>query len=346
MIKKIISISLLLLLTFSFCFAIEVEQKLPGLSKDPSLAEYMGYIIDLIFKIGVFLAVLAFVIGAIKYATSMGSAEAMKEGKTRMISALLGVVLLLSSLMILKEINPEIEPKGLKPLETGSGAYFSNSINDVPAAPNGTIENITKSGYSKIKNICQDEKVDRPLVLKTWSSPKTALTWMNQTVQEIKCGGNVPIPQNQYEYELSTKDPGIYLISGGCDGPRSSRILVNTPALPEGYRNNLNGVIIINDVAPAGTDQSTNAYYGALFFQLNNYLGKCSTIYLAGENTDRINGKCSGMVADSFFNSFYFFEYNPTPATSGDGVVFYTEAFGGTKAKEAAASYSYLPKYR
>jgi len=74
-------------------------------SSIPGLIRYIY-----LFALGIvgFTALLSIVIGAFQYTTSAGNPTAIKNAKDRIISAILGIILLLSAVLILNTINPDL----------------------------------------------------------------------------------------------------------------------------------------------------------------------------------------------------------------------------------------------
>jgi len=119
--KNIILIFILLLVVFNtwqVCQAQETESKLIiedypsldgiSLSERTSVPELIKYIF--LFALGIvgFIALLSFMIAAVQYVTSAGNASKATDAKDRIMSALLGIGLLLTSVVLLRIINPDL----------------------------------------------------------------------------------------------------------------------------------------------------------------------------------------------------------------------------------------------
>lgn len=94
------------------------------LTGESGLPEVIKYIY--LFGLGAagFVALLAILIGAIMYVFSAGRPDKAKDAKDRILSALLGILILLASVLILRTINPDLINIGLtleeiKPVSTG-----------------------------------------------------------------------------------------------------------------------------------------------------------------------------------------------------------------------------------
>jgi hypothetical protein len=89
-------------------FASALEVKLPGLVDNPNLGEYISYIFNSILQIAGVLAVLAIVFGGVYHLVSLGRGKITDEGKEWVKSGVFGLVLLMSSYLILYTINPNL----------------------------------------------------------------------------------------------------------------------------------------------------------------------------------------------------------------------------------------------
>ncbi len=118
--KKIKNLWLLLFfaifffLTNSPVFAMEVNLHLG--SND--LPHYVSFLFSWLIAIAAGLSVIAFAVGAIGLIISVGNAEAASNSKGRMKSAVLGLILTLSSFLILNTINTNFTSPALAPLAT------------------------------------------------------------------------------------------------------------------------------------------------------------------------------------------------------------------------------------
>jgi len=108
----IISLSLF---SFNFCFAQErsLEVNYPeiyGLKPTTStlLPDYVKYIFNFSIAVVGIIAFLVLIFLGFKYKSSMGNPKKLEDTKKRIIQVFVGIILLLSSYIILKTINPEI----------------------------------------------------------------------------------------------------------------------------------------------------------------------------------------------------------------------------------------------
>lgn len=114
--KKTIFITIIIILFFGFwqnCSAVNLLEKYPEISgikigEGTTLPEIIKYIY--MFSLGIvgIVAFVSIIIGAVQYITSAGNDSKMGEAKDRITSALLGILILLSSVLILRTINPDL----------------------------------------------------------------------------------------------------------------------------------------------------------------------------------------------------------------------------------------------
>ena len=118
-------IVVLSILSSGFCCAREVEVPLPGLGDDADLLDYIRYLFNFGMTIAGILALIALIMGGVRYLTSAGNPDAMGDAKKRIIGGILGLVILLSSYLILTTINPELKIVYVVPLEEIPGIHLT-----------------------------------------------------------------------------------------------------------------------------------------------------------------------------------------------------------------------------
>ncbi|MBU3922825.1 pilin, partial [Patescibacteria group bacterium] len=102
-------------------------EKLGEQSSIPGLIKYIY-----LFALGIvgFVALLSIVIGAFQYTTSAGNPTKAGEAKERIMSALLGVLILLSAVLILNTINPDLTSFEIELQKIGQTNNTPNEEND------------------------------------------------------------------------------------------------------------------------------------------------------------------------------------------------------------------------
>jgi hypothetical protein len=120
---------------------LEIEYpSLPGVETPTTvktaLPDFIRYFFTFSIIIAGILAFGAIVLGGIRYVTSAGAAAAMSDARDQITSGFLGVIILLSSFLILNTINPQLilpEKPPLAPTETGIRIY--SNTDDCGATP-------------------------------------------------------------------------------------------------------------------------------------------------------------------------------------------------------------------
>ena len=111
----IILISITILVVAGVVFAQRnLEVPLPGIAGEgeitetPLLPDYIKYIFNFGVGISGVIALFVFIFAGIGYLTSGGNPSKMSDAKDRILSALIGIVVILGSYMILTTINPQL----------------------------------------------------------------------------------------------------------------------------------------------------------------------------------------------------------------------------------------------
>ncbi|MDD5135686.1 MAG: hypothetical protein PHP01_09810, partial [Phycisphaerae bacterium] len=79
-----------------------------GQTPGESLTGYIRYVFIFIASLAGIMAVTVLAIGGVQYMTSVGDVAKMKSAKSKIMSSLFGILLLLSSYIILNTINPNL----------------------------------------------------------------------------------------------------------------------------------------------------------------------------------------------------------------------------------------------
>jgi len=147
--KKIILIFLLssfLILLFSgFSFAQRkletIYPTVPGVETPTTvktaLPEYLKYVFTFAIMVAGLLAFGALIYGGFSYLTSAGDPSKMKDGQDQIIAGILGLIIVLSSFLILNTINPQLVLPGgvIQPGKAGIKIYAnSNDCGETPTA--------------------------------------------------------------------------------------------------------------------------------------------------------------------------------------------------------------------
>src|SRR5579863_4612193 len=106
---------------------------------------------------------ISFAFGAVEYLVSLEKAETKSDAKDRMWNSLLGFILCLSSLLILRTVNPQIVTLENVASATAedTGVYYSNGdiTKDTPASlTEPSVASLAANNYKTIKYVCTDAK--------------------------------------------------------------------------------------------------------------------------------------------------------------------------------------------
>lgn len=267
-----ILLAVLFLLQGSFCYARILEvTDIPGLPSNPTLPDYLKTIFEYVVGLGGAIAVLSLIIGAFRYMTSAGNPEAMNDGISRIKSSILGLIFLLSSLIIINAINPnlteiEINTEPVPGLVLDCGGEFTSASLQVPDTTKIQSCSIVWQDGSCEKNADGDKIENATYVLYSYSDKNYKNIQSNPI--RIKCPGSAGIPGKSYT--IVKEQPGVYFYSGsGCS--------LTSDALPFSF-----GPISIDNWQKGayasvrlvnGDSPSKGPFYGVIVFGNQNQTG-------------------------------------------------------------------------
>jgi len=186
--KKIFFVIIFALLLFGAwqnCYAVDLLLKYPDVpgAQSPNETSDLPNLINYIYKFALLAcgitAFVSILIGAIQYVTSAGNSSKAGEAKDRITSALWGILILLSSVLILGTINPDLISLkldiGSTPTTPGTTENYkclcccikqcvpTNPINRIPAWGYAECKKTTfTQAQSDCKNACDTECIDWP----------------------------------------------------------------------------------------------------------------------------------------------------------------------------------------
>jgi len=305
-----------------------VYPSIPGLpyqiTEHSGLAQYIGYFFALAIIAAGILAVIVLTIGGIRLIMSEGSPEKRKEAADMIKGSVLGMILVVSSFMLLRTINPAFIEPSLTPLPPVGGIYYFNGSDKKPAPMSEPNTSNVPEGYNQILYDC-DSGPD----LFIWKYPKINFEGIENTfVETISCQSATGI-SGVRSFKLAFKTPGVYyFLKDGCSGYMSGAN-VSGGQLQEPFKNKVKSIKILNDPA-------NSRYYGVIFHSSDNPLavGKCTF--------PRVIEQCQGIPelpkkdpddpneeTFTISNSATVFLWNnDKPEISGTGVDFYSEPWG------------------
>jgi len=334
-------IFILLLMGGSSAQALEIKNypPLPGLTSPSSctgsgsdcLPVLVGYIFGLIVYLGGTIAAISFAVGAVQLIISLDNPTASSSAKDRMKGAILGLVLTLSSFIILKTINPKLTELSLPPpIMAGYGVYLTNGSELKPIpwyASDVSDENQIPAGFNQIKYIC-----DSGSNLLVWAFPQKNFTgsdgaYAGVSIQRIGCGSQAGI--SGQSFKLAFETPGVYYCLDGCSGDLCSGFMSgvhtnNDENISDPFNGNTKGVLIVNN-------PTERIYYGALFHEQpgTNSAGRCTDPFITGTT------RCMSVSASNYTAAADIFQVNIDTIKSGDGVTFYSEPHGWDTGQQA-----------
>lgn len=315
-IYSIIILSVLLFL-FSSNFVLALEAKYPPLPMLPVVTEtsgiedIIGYWIGFGIYIATTITMVSFAFGAVQFMVSAGNPSNTGEGRDRMISSIIGLVLIMTSGLILRTINPRIVEVTLAPLEGVKGIFYikGSEKKSVPYWVDDSTE-VVASGYNQIKYECENNNAPALLF---WKYPKIGFdnngSYNNVQIQKLGCGATTSVAPS---FKMSYETPGVYFfLKTGCSGFSSEVNVLSGESISDPFSEKIKSIKIINDA-------QNKIEYGVIFHQLENKRGQCQ-IPIEGEGCHPVN------IAAK---SLDIYKMNKVPKDSGDGVIFYSEPWG------------------
>ena len=314
------------------------------ITEDSGLGQYVAYFFGLAMYLAGALAVISFTIGAVQTIMTASSPEVAKDGKDRMKSALLGLVLTLSAFVILQTINPNFISPTLTPLPGVAGIFYTKGdledLKPTPmAVPNIADTEIISKGYNKIYFKCTEEadptKVT-PLII--WKFPLPNFEGIGGTTVEVLGCGGVSSIGGAGSFKMAFKTPGIYyFLQENCQGYMSGPNTTTQNNITEPFTGKIKSVRIVNDF-------DGGKYYGAIFHSSPDAekASDCTNPMLATDDEIIYDESCSNLSEFSFFGftpySVEIFNWNLGPAvSSGDGVWFYGNVNGWDSGNKSGA---------
>ncbi|MFH1968347.1 MAG: hypothetical protein ABIJ84_03100, partial [bacterium] len=183
------TIAILVLLTSTnFAFALEtIYPPIPGLppiTDDSGLGAYVGYFFGLAMMAAGILAVIVLTLGAIRLIMSAGNPGARNEAIDMIKGSVLGMVLLVSSFLILRTINISLVTPSLTPLPATEGIYYFNGSDKKPAPMAESNTSNKPEGYDKILYDCSSGPA-----LFVWKFPNHNFEGIDSAfVETLGCG--------------------------------------------------------------------------------------------------------------------------------------------------------------
>lgn len=362
--KKLLLLFILffLLIAGNSFAAFPIEVPLLGLPANPTLPQYIAFFFKLAIALGGVLAVLSLGVSGLKYISSAGNPEAVSDAKKMATSAIVGLILLLSSFIIIVTIDPSFEnlqyKEGLKPIDQlffiNCSSYSSTECKDMvfgKPAPR-RMENLDeiKKEFGAIMwrrsvtdlsekpiSMCEEGNLNAVYVI-YWYKDYNFQNFIKAT--RLRCGQWTELVGAK-SYQFAKEEPGVYFYDDlGCSpkiGSANIPVKAHTKSIPEdlGIRGaTVRSIRIVND------PDSKKGPYGLIFFNSTDYrTGSFTTRFrhfmfstnLSEQQKADNNSICFPILAlDSKGTSWAIYKWvgwqanGMTPNSAGDGVDLYT----------------------
>lgn len=288
---------------------------LPIIEQGSELPVFISYFFGLgIYLVGT-IAVISLVIGGIRLIASAGNPGAIGDAKERIIGAIIGLVLTLSSVIILQTINPVLVTPSLTPSGEVAGIFYTNGAEDKSAPDSEEDTDNVPAGFESLIYKCAQGAYSPALLV--WQFPEENFGGeLDAFVERITCGNKTSIiGASSFKWAFET--PGIYYFTKtDCEGFMSRANISNTQQIEEPFKDDIKSIKIINDTA-------YNINYGAILHKEINFRGDCSLPLM---ESGCEGGCCNVSLPTSSINIFVLNQ--DKPETSGNGIVFYSKPFG------------------
>lgn len=343
--KLLLSLLVISLVLASNAYALETQYpEIMGksITEETTPAGYVVYFFYLAIALGSVLVFIVLVLAGVDFMTAGGEPAKISEAKKKVTSAIIGLVVLLSSFLILNSINPDLLNIELGQLECPSG------IGIVKRTALGKIANDCIS--SDMKNI-EGEIIET----KGWkfsgcsikevylcSQPDfkgTCLKVSDERSQDYTCQPNYQFTDNTSlsgvkSIKFVWRSPGLYLYDS--TGMQAQDITKSPKYLVSSVKN-MNSLEFDNAaqssqfIWPATeTAGEDDTYYGAVFFDSINYSGRCSLEIMNREDLGEPNS-----IGRNTLSSVVLFTQNQVSESKDLGdIVFYNNIDCGQSTAE------------
>ena len=286
------------------------------------------------------IALISLAVASVQFIVSAGNTGATTDAKDRIRGALLGMVLLFSSFIIIRAINPALITPSLTPLPGVAGVFYTNMTERKPvglSVADVSQEQTVKDGYTKLIYVCSKSDIAPALLLWVYNAKNFDYINAPAKVIRLKCE-DPPFDISGFgSFQMAFETPGVYFCmsqcpGGGnivCDGYMSWPLISNINLTQEPFNytagdlNNISSVIksaiIVN---------SANSHYGIIFHGTGDLKN-------GGECTAPIdeNG-CNNVNIPFSVNAADIFNINNNAVSSGRGVEFYEGENGWDTGKQ------------
>lgn len=325
---KLLFTVLLFFITPLFVLALEgTYPNFPGapfIGPNATLPDLISYF----FTVGIYfsgaIALISLAIAGVQLIIGQANPEGVNSAKDRIRGSLLGMVLLMVSYLILKSINPVLITPTITPLDDAPGIFYIGIDKQVTAqSAEANTDNPIKAGFIDIKYRCATPN-DPTLLIWAYKEVNFGNSSGDAKTYEIACEETKPLSDFK-SFKMAFKTAGVYFYkNAGCasDGYRSN-VILTSGQIPEDFKGSGGSMQLVNNA-------NNNTYYGAIIHEKIDEAsgGLCQQPLLANNigNKTTIDGGCKPITIAA--SSATIFLINDKPLTSGNGIDFYSGAYG------------------
>ena len=321
--RIIFIVFLFLFIPFPF-FAQEIEYPAipgaPAITATSTFPAYVKYIFNFVVVISGFIALAVMVWGGILHLTSAGDPSQMSEARNKIFAGLLGLVILLSSYLILYTINPQLVGLTLQPVEPDSGIYLKNAAGK-KVHVGDTKHKLSITGVTEIEFISPTSSL-LAIYLYTGENLK------GSEARRINPGAKVTIPSpfaTPKSISFLWNRPGVYL----CPVTTAETICPSRPIHAPASIPDLSKYDFDNKIRSIQMKPGPNLRYGAILFEKPSYVSEdaCPSVY--NLNIPDLGATTTGytlsIIGRDKLSSIIVFTYEPGREISGE-VIFYDQS--------------------
>src|SRR3989344_5254904 len=274
------------------------------------MAKFISYWFGFGIMLAGAIALISLVIASVQLIASAGNTGMQSDAKDRIKGALLGMVLLLSSFIIMRTINPSLVAPALTPLGEVAGVFFTKGAEVKPAPISESDTAKIPEGFQTIVYKCADGAYSPTLFVWMFQNKNFDYTG-GVDVREVDCGQQAGTT-GYGSFKMAFKTPGVYYFLGdNCSGYMSGPVLSDEAQISEPFKGNIKSIRVVKDVYP----------FGFIIHKDIDFRGECDIPFVVMGNSDciKINVPAS---------SINVFRWNGDIKSSGNGVSFYSKPFG------------------
>ena len=322
-----LTIFLSLLLAGGFAYALEITYPnipfypdINNCTGNDCMAKFISYWFGFGIMLAGVIALISLIVASVQLIASAGNPGVQGDARDRIRGALLGMVLLVSSFIIMRTINPTLVTPSLTPLGEVAGVFYTNGeggeTKPAPISESDTAN--VPEGFQTIIYKCAEGGFSPNLYV--WKFPQKNFIGNNNWydgvgVTEISCGENTDIG-GAGSFKMAFKTPGVYYFLGdNCTGYMSGPSLSDEAQITDPFKNNIKSIRVIND--------SSNIFGFIAHNGDVNSGSECGEPYVAGP---WINNNCFSINIP--VSSINIFRWNSEAKSSGNGVSFYSKPWG------------------